>query len=91
MTTIHDIIDIMHSDPAGISTKFGIPIRTVYHWCAGTRKPPEYLICMMLNILLLERRLAHGNEREGLEGGMGADIGKIKETGQESKPENGTS
>ena len=28
--TIHDIIDILHSDPAGISKKFGIPLPTVY-------------------------------------------------------------
>ena len=72
MKTIHDIIEMLHSDPAGISLKFGIPIRTVYAWCAGTRQPPDYVICMMLNIILLERRLNNGNTDEGLENGMGA-------------------
>ena len=72
MKTIHDIIEMLHSDPAGISSKFGIPIRTVYTWCAGTRQPPDYVICMMLNIILLERRLNNGNTEERLEDGMGA-------------------
>ena len=67
MKNIHDIIDMLHSDPVGISTKFGIPIRTVYAWCEGTRRPPEYVICMMLNIILLERRLNNGNAEERLE------------------------
>lgn len=72
MKTIHDIIDMLHTDPAGISSKFGIPIRTVYAWCAGTRKPADYVICMMLTIILLERRLNNGNTDEGLEDRMGA-------------------
>lgn len=62
--TIHDIIDMMHSDPAGISLKFGIPLRTVYHWCSGTRKPPAYVISMMLNIILLERRSGTNGKQE---------------------------
>ena len=72
MKTIHDIIDMLHSDPVGISTKFGIPIRTVYSWCSGERKPADYVICMMLNIILLERRLNNGNTDEKLANGMGA-------------------
>lgn len=67
MKTIHDIIEMLHSDPAGISTKFGIPIRTVYSWCSGERTPADYVICMMLNIILLERRLNNGNTEERLE------------------------
>lgn len=71
MKTIHDIIEMLHSDPAGISTKFGIPIRTVYAWCAGNRQPPDYVICMMLTIILLERRLNNGNTEERLANRMG--------------------
>lgn len=58
--TIHEIIDMLHTDPKGISIKFGIPLRTVYSWCKGDRTPPEYILTMMLNIILLERRA--GNE-----------------------------
>lgn len=77
MKNIHDVIDLLETDPAGISLKFGIPLRTVYSWCSGERKPPAYLIVMMLQIILLERRLAnYGNTEEGLEKGMGADSSK---------------
>ena len=73
-TDIHTIIEELHSDPAGVSTKFGIPLRTVYAWCSGARKPPDYLICMMLNIILLERRLRDGNEAKELGSGMEEDL-----------------
>lgn len=74
MKSIHDIIDLLRSDPQGISLKFGIPIRTVYSWCEGKRTPPDYVIMMMLNIILLERRIAiNGKQEEKLEGRMGAD------------------
>lgn len=73
-TDIHTIIDMLNSDPSGVSTKFGIPLRTVYAWCSGARRPPDYLITMMLNIILLERRSSNGNEAKELEEGMGADI-----------------
>lgn len=69
--TIHTIIEMMHSDPNGISLKFGIPLRTVYGWCSGTRTPPEYILMMMLQILLLEGRLKiYGNSEERLAGRM---------------------
>ena len=45
--TIHDIIDYLHSDPKGISDKFGIPLPTVYSWCNSSRKPPAYVLSMM--------------------------------------------
>ena len=67
MKTINDIIDMMKSDPKGISEKFGIPLRTVYAWCEDFRKPPDYVITMMLNILLLEGRLKPYVENDRLE------------------------
>lgn len=73
-TDIHTIIETMHSDPAGISSKFGIPLRTVYAWCSGERKPSDYVLCMMLNIILLERRLNNGNEAKELGSGMEGDL-----------------
>ena len=89
MTDIHAIIDMMKSDPKGVSLKFGIPLRTVYGWCNGSRKAPVYIINMMLNILLLERRIAiYGNEKEGLEEGMGSSLKGVQEACKKSKPEN---
>ena len=85
--TIHTIIDMLHSDPQGVSLKFGIPLRTVYSWCENFRKPPDYVLNMMLNIILLERRSGNGNTSEKLEAGMGG-IGKaFKEACEESKSE----
>lgn len=85
MKNIHDVIDLLETDPAGISLKFGIPLRTVYSWCSGERQPPDYLIMMMLQVILLERRLAiYGNTEEGLEKGMGADSCKGSKTCQKS-------
>lgn len=68
--TIHTIIDLLHSDPAGVSEKFGIPLPTVYSWCNSSRKPPKYVIIMMLWIIELqkelERRDNNGNEENRL-------------------------
>ena len=86
--TIHTIIDLLHSDPAGVSEKFGIPLPTVYSWCNSSRKPPKYVIVMMIWIIELqkelERRDNNGNEEEGLESRMGSDSKGKQEAGQES-------
>lgn len=65
---IHEIIEIMRADPKDVSDKFNIPLRTVYSWCSGERKPPDYIIKMMHYILILERRSSNGNEKERLGG-----------------------
>ena len=80
---IHAIIEMLRTDPAGISMKFGIPLSTVYGWCNGNRTPPAYVINMMLNIILLERRMKNGNKKEGLVSGMACDLEGIKEAGKE--------
>ena len=83
--SIHDIIDQMHTDPAGISARYGIPIRTVWSWCRGERKPPAYVLVMMSDIITLERMVrANGNFKEGLEVNMGADSCREQEAGKES-------
>ena len=81
---IHTIIEMIKGDPRAISLKFGIPLPTVYNWCSGIRQPPDYVICMMMNIILLERRIKDGNNSERLGSGMEEDPGGIKKTGEES-------
>ena len=82
---IHAVIDLLKSDPQGVSMKFGIPLRTVYSWCSGERIPPDYVIMMMLNIVLLERRIAaYGDASERLENRMGSNIKTVKEVGKKS-------
>ena len=63
---INEIIDIMRSDPAGVASKFNVPLRTVYGWCNGSRTPPAYILEMMNYIIILERRASNGNSKEGL-------------------------
>ena len=82
--TIHDIIDYLHSDPAGVSKKFGIPLPTVYSWCNSSRKPPAYVLSMMKQIIALEKGVHNGNEEEGLESRMGGNSKGEQEAGQES-------
>lgn len=39
-----------------LAKRFGIPIRTVEDWCAGKRKPPEYVVRMIRTILEYEQK-----------------------------------
>ena len=57
--TFDKLVEYYRLEPADISKKYGIPVRTVYSWYQGTRRPPEYLITM---IQRLEDQ-AHGLER----------------------------
>ena len=64
--SIHNIIDLMRSDPKGVSDKFGIPLRTVYGWCKGFRTPPAYVLDMMQKIIELEGGIGHGKATDRL-------------------------
>ena len=88
-TDIHTIIEMIKGDPKDISLKFGIPLRTVYGWCNGNRQPPDYVICMMMNIILLERRLRDGENTNRLGSGMEGDPDGIKKACKKSESEVG--
>lgn len=88
-TDIHSIMETLKTDPAGISMKFGIPLRTVYGWSKGNRTPPDYVIAMMLNIILLERRSNNGNSKEGLGSGMEGRSEAVKDSCKKSESTNG--
>ena len=36
------------------STYIGIPLKTLQNWEQGTRKPPDYLICLIEKVLRYE-------------------------------------
>ena len=83
---IHEIIDLLHSDPAGVSAHFHIPLRPIYAWCSGYRKPPAYILNMMYRIIMLERKIGlYGNTKEGLASGMESDQRGIKEISKTSE------
>ena len=49
--TIKDICKAYGLSQAALSRKSGIPIRTVEDWHAGRRKPPAYVINMIVALL----------------------------------------
>lgn len=55
-----DILNASGYTMAQLNAKYGIPERTMRTWKAGTRKPPEYVLTMLSDILILERRLKDG-------------------------------
>ena len=67
-----DLVTNQHIDIKALSAKYNIPMRTIYRWLDGTRRPPDYLLLMIYDISLLEG-MTHGitSEREeGLAGRM---------------------
>ena len=82
--SIHNIIDLMRSDPKGVSEKFGIPLRTVYGWCNGLRTPPEYVLDMMQRIIELEGGIAHGKDTDRLGSKIQSNCCGEPEAGQTS-------
>lgn len=58
--TFRWIVDTYKSNPvygadtaslAGFSRVFGIPYRTAQNWYSGERKPPEYLLKLLVYVL----------------------------------------
>ena len=45
--TFGELVEYYNLEPADLSKKYGIPVRTVYSWYQGTRRPPDYLITMI--------------------------------------------
>ncbi len=50
-----DICVEYHITGSEISRRFNIPLRTVQDWKSGKRKPPEYVLNMLEELLRLER------------------------------------
>lgn len=38
-----------------LAKRFEIPLRTVQDWHAGRRKPPAYVVNMLVRLLIMER------------------------------------
>ena len=49
--TIKDICIKYSITQTDLSRRYGIPLRSVQHWYAGTRQPPEYLLIMLDTLL----------------------------------------
>lgn len=86
--TFKDLVTNQRIDIKALSAKYNIPMRTVYRWLDGTRRPPMYLLLMIYDINLLERKVSgHGitfEEGKELAGRMGESGSRIQEAGQAS-------
>ena len=55
ITTIREILDRHSLTQTGLSSKLGIPLRTIQNWCGGKASPPKWVID------LIEYRLSNEN------------------------------
>lgn len=46
--------DITNLSQSKFASFFGIPVKTLQNWELGTRKPPDYVINMMIKLLKSE-------------------------------------
>ena len=52
MNTIKQLRECTGLSQSKFASLFGIPTRTLQHWEMGNRKPPEYVVRMMEEILI---------------------------------------
>lgn len=52
--TIQEICKKYGMGQTDLSRRFDIPLRTIQNWCGEQRKPPEYIVRMMDEILCKE-------------------------------------
>ena len=53
--SIKDICLTYGYNQTELAHKFGIPLRTVQNWHSNVRKPPDYVIRMIVTILEYEK------------------------------------
>lgn len=60
---IREICEKHKISQSGLARRFGIPLRTVQGWYLGERKPPEYVVSMIGELLALDPLMS--DERVG--------------------------
>ena len=60
--TFRKLLELSGMSIKEICVKYSIPISTATCWANGSRKPPEYVILMMFDILLLEGVISRDQE-----------------------------
>lgn len=55
ITEIAKMCETYGLSQTALAKRFGIPLRTVQDWYAGRRTPPDYVVCMMLQLLSSEK------------------------------------
>lgn len=54
-TPIRALCEKYEMTQKALADRFGIPLRSVEDWAAGRRKPPEYVVSMIEQILEAEK------------------------------------
>lgn len=67
------LLEVTEYDIKQLSARYGIPLRTLYNWKTGIRRPPAYIITMIFDIFLLEGGFKDGKAKQGLDEGISAD------------------
>lgn len=58
------LLDLSGMSIKEFCTKYSIPIRTAYHWINGSRRPPDYVLLLIFDILVLEGVISHEQKSE---------------------------
>lgn len=53
--SIRDIMNESGYSITELNAKYGIPVRTLQNWYYGMRKPPEWLLVILSDLIILER------------------------------------
>ena len=59
--TIKEICEKYGLSQTALAKRFGIPLRTVQDWHSGRRKPLDYVVKMMLELLHQDAEAEHDN------------------------------
>lgn len=51
ITTIKEVCEKYQLTQSALARRFSIPLRTVQDWHSDRRKPPEYLVGMIIELL----------------------------------------
>ena len=57
MVNIKEIRNLTGLSQTAFANKFGIPLRTYQSWELGERKPPEYVLTMIIRLIDQEEQI----------------------------------
>lgn len=62
--TIKEVCERHQISQSALARRFGIPLRTVQDWHSDRRKPPEYVVRMVVELLRVDAAAAIKAQRE---------------------------
>lgn len=62
--TIKEVCEKYQINQSALARRFGVPLRTVQGWYLGERRPPEYVVRMIVELLQVDAADAIKAQRE---------------------------